>query len=102
MQQIYRPGAIGALADEHERAAHELQRLIEGVSDEDFELVRDLETTDESCRSIQTILNHVVRAAYGYADYIRTSFGTPTRSATRSATSRRAQGSTATRPAART
>jgi uncharacterized damage-inducible protein DinB len=30
---------------------------------------------DEGCRSIQTILHHVVRAGYGYASYIREAFG---------------------------
>ena len=71
----YRPGAIGALMDEYERAARELARVVAGLSDEAFEQLRDAETKDEDCRSIQTILNHVVRSSYGYADMIRAATG---------------------------
>lgn len=60
--------------DEYERAAGELARLVERIPDEDFVRVADAETKDEGCRSAQTIMSHVVRAAYGYADYIREQF----------------------------
>lgn len=59
------------MMDEYERAAAELSGLLRRISDDEFELVRDLETPDESCRSIQTIIHHVVGAGYGYATYIR-------------------------------
>jgi uncharacterized damage-inducible protein DinB len=75
MTKEYRPGAVGALMDEYERAAGDLARTVAGLSDEEFERVRDAETTDEDCRSIATILNHVVRATYGYADMIRAALG---------------------------
>lgn len=71
MRQSYRSGAIGALMDEYERAAAELTRLVEQIPDDDFERVVDSQTQDEDCRSVQTIMSHVVRAGYGYADYIR-------------------------------
>jgi uncharacterized damage-inducible protein DinB len=71
MSKSYRSGAIGALMDEYERAALELSRLVEQISDDDFERVVDSQTKDEDCRSAQTIMSHVVRAGYGYADYIR-------------------------------
>src|SRR4051812_21089976 len=73
-----RPGGVGAMMDEYERAVAELSALVSGLSDAEFEAVRDLETADESCRSIQTIMRHVIGASYGYASYIRTAFGTPT------------------------
>ena len=57
--------------DEYERAASELKRLIEQIPDDDFVRVVDSQTKDEDCRSVQTIMSHVVRAGYGYADYIR-------------------------------
>jgi uncharacterized damage-inducible protein DinB len=57
--------------DEYERAASELTRLVEQVPDDDFARVVDSQTKDEDCRSVQTIMSHVVRAGYGYADYIR-------------------------------
>lgn len=74
MKKIYRNGAIGALMDEYERAAAELRRLIEQISDDDFVRVVDAKTKDDDCRSVQTIMSHVVRAGYSYADYIREQF----------------------------
>jgi uncharacterized damage-inducible protein DinB len=71
MRKSYRSGAIGALMDEYERAASELTRLVEHIPDDDFVRVVDSRTKDEDCRSVQTIMSHVVRAGYGYADYIR-------------------------------
>ncbi len=74
MKQAYRSGAIGALMDEYERAASELGRLIERIPEDDFMRVVDAQTKDEDCRSVQTIMSHVVRAGYGYADYMREQF----------------------------
>jgi uncharacterized damage-inducible protein DinB len=71
MREAYRSGAIGALMDEYERAAQELSRLVARIPDDDFTRVVDSQTEDEDCRSVQTVMSHVVRAAYGYADYIR-------------------------------
>jgi uncharacterized damage-inducible protein DinB len=71
MRESYRSGAIGALMDEYERAAAELTRLVQQIPDDDFTRIVDSQTKDEDCRSVQTIMSHVVRAAYGYADYLR-------------------------------
>jgi len=71
MRESYRDGAVGALMDEYERAASELARLVGRIPDDEFTRVIDPQTKDEDCRSVQTIMSHVVRAAYGYADYIR-------------------------------
>ena len=76
--KTYRPGAVGALMDEYERAVAELVRLIGGLSDAEFEVVRDEQTQDAQCRSIQTILRHVVGAGYGYSCYIREALSIPT------------------------
>jgi hypothetical protein len=75
MTRTFRPGAVGALMDEYERAVGELAGILETMSDEDYERVRDLKTTDEDCRSIQTITTHVVRAGYGYAGMLREVWG---------------------------
>jgi uncharacterized damage-inducible protein DinB len=74
MRESYRSGAIGALMDEYERAVAELTSLIERIPEDDFVRVVDSQTKDEDCRSAQTIMSHVVRAGYGYADYIREQF----------------------------
>jgi uncharacterized damage-inducible protein DinB len=75
MARTYRDGAIGALLDEHERAAGELLRVLEPLDDQAFCVIRDAVTSDETCRSIQTIVAHVLRSGYGYANYIRAAFG---------------------------
>jgi uncharacterized damage-inducible protein DinB len=67
----YRTGAIGALLDEYERALVELKQQIAPLSDEALTAMLDTETTNEDCRSIQTILSHVVYSGYGYATSIR-------------------------------
>jgi uncharacterized damage-inducible protein DinB len=71
MSKIYREGAIGALMDEYERASIELDAIIERLSQSEFEKILDPHTEDEDCRSVQTIINHVIRSGYGYANSIR-------------------------------
>ena len=61
--------------DEYERAASDLRLLIEQIPDDDFTLILDTQTKDEDCRSVQTIISHVIGAGYHYADYIRKPFG---------------------------
>jgi uncharacterized damage-inducible protein DinB len=75
MPQTYRTGPLGALIDEYERATGELSGIVAPLSGDDLDLVRDPETDDEDCRSIRTVMHHVVRAGYGYADTIRKAFG---------------------------
>jgi uncharacterized damage-inducible protein DinB len=77
MSRTYRSGGIGAMMDEYERAASDLVPIISGMSDNEFEQERDPRTTDPHCRSIQTIMSHVVGSGYSYADYIRQSFSVP-------------------------
>jgi uncharacterized damage-inducible protein DinB len=74
MTKVYRKGAVGALLDEYERAVEELKFIINQVSESDYEKIFDAETTNEDCRSIQSIMSHVVRACYGYANSIRKVF----------------------------
>lgn len=64
-------GAVGALLDEYEKAIEELKTVISDISKEDMVEVVDSKTEDEDCRSIQTILTHVVRAGYTYAIEVR-------------------------------
>ena len=75
MTKRYRRGAVGALMDEYERAAAEIGRIVEALSDEEFETLRDAETRDDDCRSIQTVVSHVVGSGYGYAAMIRKAWG---------------------------
>ena len=75
MPKEYRNGPVGALMDEYERAAGELKTRVKTVSQNNFVKIVHPDTADPACRSIQTIMNHVVRAGYGYANYIRKQFG---------------------------
>ena len=74
MNKTFRKGAVGAMMDEYERAAAEFRSVIAGLTEEHYTGVADAETTDDCCRSAQTIMSHVVAAGYGYADYIRKAF----------------------------
>jgi uncharacterized damage-inducible protein DinB len=68
---MHRQGGVGAMMDELERASGELIRTIEPLDEVTYEKIRDPKTQDANCRSIQTIMSHVVSAGYGYANYIR-------------------------------
>ena len=71
----YRKGSVGALMDEYERMTAELVRLLESISDSDYNKVIDPDTPDEDCRSTATIMRHVIRAGHGYAGYMRDAWG---------------------------
>jgi uncharacterized damage-inducible protein DinB len=71
---VFRPGALGALMDEYARAVWDLARMLEPLTQAQFEAVRDRTTRDEDCRSIQTVMAHVIRAGYGYIGYMRSAF----------------------------
>ncbi len=64
-------GAVGALLDEYEKALNELIEIIKKVSPHELKKIIDPFTKDEDCRSIQTILTHVVQSGYTYVIEIR-------------------------------
>src|SRR4030042_304448 len=72
MERTFRPGAIGALMDEYERVALELKNLLCTIIQEEFIKIFNPHTKDENCKSIQSIMKHVVGAGYRYADQICT------------------------------
>lgn len=71
MNKTFRQGAVGALLDEYEKVIVELQQVLNDITDEELLKVADSKTTDNNCKSIQTILNHVVMSGYAYAIYIQ-------------------------------
>ena len=71
MIKTLRAGATGALLDEYEKAISELQQVINDVSNEELVKIVDSKTMDANCKSIQTILSHVIRSGYAYAIYIQ-------------------------------
>jgi uncharacterized damage-inducible protein DinB len=74
MNKTYRKGAVGVMMDEYERAAAEFRSIIAGLTEEQYTRIVDAETADENCRSVQTVMSHVVFGGYGYANYIRGAF----------------------------
>ena len=75
MSMKYRKGPVGALMDEYERVTTELSQLLESISDADYNKIIDPHTPDEDCRSVATIMRHVIRAGHGYAGYMRDVWG---------------------------
>ncbi len=68
-------GAIGALLDEYEKAIIELQQILKPITERELITIVDSDTEDEDCRSIQTILTHVVSSGYYYVIKIRENLG---------------------------
>ncbi|HEX9150847.1 MAG TPA: DinB family protein [Flavobacterium sp.] len=65
-----RQGAVGALLDVYEQAILDFKKVIEDIPDTILTRIIDPETTDMNCKSIQSILSHMVNSGYGYAIYI--------------------------------
>ena len=63
--------AVSALLAEYEKAIIELQHVIQDVSQEYLTFTVDQETKNPDCKSIQTILSHVVSSGYSYCVYIQ-------------------------------
>jgi len=64
-------GAIGALLDEYQKSLAELKDVLSDVSEKELVEIVDHETSDKDCKSIQTILSHVVESGYTYVIEIR-------------------------------
>jgi len=75
MKQYRDNKAIGAILDEYERAVDELKQEIADVPEPWLVYIVDPFTDDECCRSIQTVLSHVVSAGFNYAVEIYTFLG---------------------------
>jgi uncharacterized damage-inducible protein DinB len=75
MKKYRNSGAIGAILDEYEKAVTELQRQLNKVSNKDLITIVDEKTEDSDCKSIQTVLTHIVRSGYCYIIEIRKSLG---------------------------
>ncbi len=75
MSKYRNNGAIGALLDEYERVVSELQTVIQNISPEQLTHIVDKQTKDPSCKSIQTILTHVIQSGYWFAVEVRKFYG---------------------------
>lgn len=75
MKKFRDQGAAGALLDEYEKAIRELQALLDQVTEHELLAIADRTTSDADCRSIQTILTHVVGSGHRYVDAMRIAQG---------------------------
>lgn len=64
-------GAIGALLDEYEKSINELIETISNLTQEQLLEIVDANASDEDCKSIQSILTHVVQSGYTYVVEVR-------------------------------
>jgi len=60
-----------ALMDEYRRATIDLKSILLSLSDEHFLILRDENTLDSDCKSIQTVVAHCIQSGYTYANYIQ-------------------------------
>ncbi|MFZ4798071.1 MAG: DinB family protein [Bacteroidia bacterium] len=67
--------SINALLGEYRKAIDELIKVIEPVKDKQLYELVDINTTDLDCKSIQSILTHIVCSGYGYIIYIENYIG---------------------------
>ena len=63
-------GTIKALLDEYKKAINELIAVIQPLDSKEMLTIKDDKTDNENCRSVQTILTHVVYAGYGYTSFM--------------------------------
>ena len=68
-------GATKGLLDEYKKAITELIVVIQSLDDNILSKVVDEKTSDPDCKSIQTVLSHVINSGYGYTIYIENSLG---------------------------
>lgn len=67
---MHRTGSAGALLDIYEQVITDLKKTILHIPDGALTIIIDSQTADENCRSLQTILSHVVHSGFGYATSI--------------------------------
>lgn len=75
MIDIELSGSVKSILGEYLKAINELIIIIKPLNNRELIMVVDEITEDEDCKSIQTILSHVVCSGYGYSIYIENAIG---------------------------
>ena len=63
-------GMVKALIEEYNRSAIDLKEVLSQISDIDYQRIRNHKTEDPDCKSIQTVVRHIVGSGYTYINYI--------------------------------
>ena len=67
--------AVNAILEVYQNAIEDLQFSIKDISADKLIKVVDLQTSNPDCKSIQTIVAHVISSGYSYCVYIQNSLG---------------------------
>ena len=67
--------AVNAILEVYQNVIEDLQFSIKNISADNLIKVVDLQTSNPDCKSIQTILAHVISSGYSYCVYIQNSLG---------------------------
>lgn len=68
-------GNVRALLEEYRKAINELIYVIKPITEKQLSIIVDVYTKDPDCKSIQSVLTHVVCSGYGYIIYIENYLG---------------------------
>jgi uncharacterized damage-inducible protein DinB len=72
MKKTYRPGTIGVLTDEYEKAIEELKTVLKGISNKQFTTVSKEAVPGFSAKHI---VGHILTCGFKYSNYIRKKLG---------------------------
>lgn len=67
----YPKGPVPALLNVYKNVLEDFISFLKPISNDKYVFIVDDKTEDKDCRSIQTIISHIVNSGYGYAHYIR-------------------------------
>ena len=67
----YKKGPVPALLKVYKNVITDFISFLKTINNDEYIFIVDNETEDKDCRSIQTIISHIVNSGYGYAHYIR-------------------------------
>lgn len=75
MKIEYQRGPVSALLKVYENVLLDFIKFLKNVNEENYTYLVDANTEDKDCRSIQTIISHIVNSGFGYAFYISNAIG---------------------------
>lgn len=67
----YQKGPVPALLRVYKTVINEFISFLKTVNNNEYVFLVEPEAEDKDCRSIQTIISHIVNSGFGYSHYIR-------------------------------
>lgn len=78
MEIKYKKGPVSALLTVYNNVMSEFISFLRPITVDQYLTIVDDKTFDNDCRSIQTIVSHIINSGYGYAFYIGNSINVET------------------------